>query len=137
VAHPDEFLRKTRGLVRPGGYIVMTTPNGAYFQNPLPKFSDFPDPSVFESTQFQPNSDGHIFLLHPEEIERLAKEAGLEVVELSLFTNPLTAGYIKTEALLRVLPRAAVDLVERSCAKLPLNIRQKLLVHSAALFRVP
>src|SRR5262249_34475334 len=37
VAHPDEFLAKTASLVRPGGYIIMTTPNGAYFRNTLPK----------------------------------------------------------------------------------------------------
>jgi 2-polyprenyl-6-hydroxyphenyl methylase/3-demethylubiquinone-9 3-methyltransferase len=137
VAHPDEFLRKVARLAGPGGYIVMTTPNGAYFQNRLPKFSDFPDPSVFESAQFQPNADGHIFLLHPDEIEQLARAAGLEVVELSLFTNPLTAGYIKTEALLRVLPRAAIGAAEALGAKLPRRVREKLLIHAAALFRVP
>ncbi|HEX8679451.1 MAG TPA: methyltransferase domain-containing protein [Chthoniobacterales bacterium] len=137
VAHPDEFLRRVARLVRPGGYIVMTTPNGAYFQNRLPKFSDFPDPSVFESTQFQPNADGHIFLLHRDEIERLARDAGLEVLELSLFTNPLTAGYMKMEALLRVFPRGVVRAVERVSTKLPLPLREKLLIHTAALLRVP
>ena len=28
VAHPDDFLRKLANLVRPGGYVVLTTPNG-------------------------------------------------------------------------------------------------------------
>ena len=59
VAHPDDFLNKTSALVKPGGYVVMTTPNGAYFKNSLPKFSDCPDPSVHESVQFKPNADGH------------------------------------------------------------------------------
>src|SRR5271163_3374633 len=71
VAHPDEFLLKTAQLVKPGGYIVMTTPNGAYFQNSLPKFSDCTDPSIYEAVQFKPNSDGHIFLLHPQELKTL------------------------------------------------------------------
>ncbi len=31
VAHPDQFLANTARLVRPGGHIVMTTPNGAHF----------------------------------------------------------------------------------------------------------
>jgi 2-polyprenyl-6-hydroxyphenyl methylase/3-demethylubiquinone-9 3-methyltransferase len=115
----------------------MTTPNGAYFQNHLPKFSDFPDPSVFEATQFQPNADGHIFLLYPDEIERLARDAGLEVVKLSLFVNPLTAGFIGTEVLLRLLPRAMVDLVERVSTKLPRCLREKFLIQTAALFRIP
>src|SRR5262245_48119639 len=68
VAHPDEFLTKMATLVRPGGYVVMTTPNGAYIRNTLPKFSDCPDPSAYESIQFKPNSDGHIFLLHTTEV---------------------------------------------------------------------
>ena len=78
VAHPDEFLTKTAELVKPGGYIVLTTPNGAYLRNKLPKFSECPDPSIYEEIQFKPNSDGHIFLLHPDEIQPLAARSGLE-----------------------------------------------------------
>src|SRR5439155_10644657 len=39
VAHPDQFLRQVAQLVKPGGHIVMTTPNGGYFLNRLPRFS--------------------------------------------------------------------------------------------------
>src|SRR4030081_209030 len=104
VAHPDDFLAKAATLVRPGGYIVMTTPNGEYFKSSLPKFSDCADPTVYESVQFKPNSDGHIFLLHADEIEPLAQRAGLVVEKVVLFTSPLTAGHVKTEALLKILP---------------------------------
>ncbi|MEZ4843457.1 MAG: methyltransferase domain-containing protein [Bacteroidia bacterium] len=64
VAHPDEFLLQISRLVKQGGYIVLTTPLGNYFLNKLPKFSEFENPSIFESVQFKPNSDGHIFLIH-------------------------------------------------------------------------
>jgi len=74
VAHPDDFLKKLSQMVRPGGYVVLTTPNGAYFRNHLPRFSECADPSVFESVQFKPNADGHIFLLWPDEVERLAEQ---------------------------------------------------------------
>jgi len=135
VAHPDDFLVKAAALVRPGGYIVMTTPNGGYFKNRLPKFSDCADPSVFESAQFKPNADGHIFLLHADEIEPLARRAGLIVEKITLFTSPLTAGHVKTEPLLRILPRGIVQLAESVSRSLPSPLKKKALVQMAVRFR--
>jgi 2-polyprenyl-3-methyl-5-hydroxy-6-metoxy-1,4-benzoquinol methylase len=135
VAHPDDFLAKAAALVRPGGYIVMTTPNGGYFKNRLPKFSECADPSVFESMQFKPNSDGHIFLLHVDEIEPLARRAGLVVEKIALFTNPLTAGHVKTEALLKILPGGLVNVAEAATRSLPFTLQKKALVQMGVRFR--
>jgi 2-polyprenyl-3-methyl-5-hydroxy-6-metoxy-1,4-benzoquinol methylase len=137
VAHPDEFLLKVAQLVRPGGYIVMTTPNGAYFGNRLPKFSECTDPGAYESVQFKPNSDGHIFLLHPDEIQTLAIRASLELEELTLFTNPLTNGYLKTALFLRLLPKSIITSVEHAVQRLPFPLRRKLMIHMAVRFRKP
>ena len=135
VAHPDDFLAKAAALVRPGGYIVMTTPNGGYFKNRLPKFSECADPAVFEAMQFKPNADGHIFLLHADEIEPLARRAGLTVEKLVLFTNALTTGHVKTEALLKILPRAVVRLFESASQALPFALKNKLLFLIGVRFR--
>jgi 2-polyprenyl-6-hydroxyphenyl methylase/3-demethylubiquinone-9 3-methyltransferase len=135
VAHPDDFLAKAAALVRPGGYIVMTTPNGGYFRNPLPKFSDCADPTIFEAVQFKPNADGHIFLLHVDEIEPLAKRAGLSVEKIRLFTNSLTAGHVKTEPLLKILPRGIVRAGETFGQSLPDAVQRKALVQMGVRFR--
>jgi 2-polyprenyl-3-methyl-5-hydroxy-6-metoxy-1,4-benzoquinol methylase len=137
VAHPDDFLAKTAQLVKPGGWIVMTTPNGGYFTNKMPKFSDCPDPSAYEAVQFKPNSDGHIFLLHFDEIPPLAARAGLEIEKFVLFTNPLTNGHLKTERLLRLLPRGVVDGIEAATQCLPAPVGRKLLRQMAVRFRKP
>ncbi|HEX8907386.1 MAG TPA: methyltransferase domain-containing protein, partial [Longimicrobiaceae bacterium] len=137
VAHPDEFLARVAALVRPGGFVVLTTPNGAYARNTLPKFSECSDPSVFEAVQFKPNSDGHIFLLHPDEVERLAAAAGLQVDRLVLFTNPLTNGHLKTERLLRALPRGMVETLESATQRLPFALRRKVLLQMAVRLRKP
>jgi 2-polyprenyl-6-hydroxyphenyl methylase/3-demethylubiquinone-9 3-methyltransferase len=134
-AHPDELLARTAKLVRPGGYVIMTTPNGAYFRNKLPKFSDSSDPTIYESMQFQPDTDGHIFLLHPDEVEHLAPQAGLVLEKLLLFTNPLTSGHMKTEFLLRRIPKFLVDAIENMTNRLPLALTSKLTTQMAARFR--
>jgi 2-polyprenyl-6-hydroxyphenyl methylase/3-demethylubiquinone-9 3-methyltransferase len=135
VAHPDEFLAKIAQLVRPGGYVVMTTPNGAYFRNQLPKFSECADPSTYEAIQFRPNSEGHIFLLYPDEVEQLATGAGLEIERLELFSNPLTNGHIKLESLLRVVSKPAVFAIEKATQQLPRSLVQHFLVQMGVRFR--
>lgn len=137
VAHPDDFLRQAARLVRPGGWIVITTPNGAYFRNRLPKFSDCPDPSLYEAQQFRPDADGHIFLLHLAELQTLALQAGLTVDRTLLFNNPLTNGFLKTEGLLHALPRAAVDGLETLTQRLPAPLQQRLMVQIGARLRRP
>lgn len=134
VAHPDEFLRNAAKLVRPGGYLVMTTPNGAYFRNKLPRFSDCANPSQFEAVQFKPDADGHIFLLHPDEIPALAAKAGLVIDRFELFTNPLTNGHVKTERLLHLLPRRALEAAERLSQQLPGFVGRRLMVQMGVRF---
>jgi 2-polyprenyl-3-methyl-5-hydroxy-6-metoxy-1,4-benzoquinol methylase len=130
VAHPDKFLERLARFVRPGGHIVLTTPNGAYFRNPLPRFSDFADTSGFEAVQFKPDADGHIFLLDPGELRSLAEKAGLEVIELRLFSTPLTAGWLGTSRLSPRLPKS-----ERLLQRLPVKLRVRIAIHLGALLR--
>jgi 2-polyprenyl-6-hydroxyphenyl methylase/3-demethylubiquinone-9 3-methyltransferase len=115
----------------------MTTPNGAYFRNRLPRFFDCPDPERFESVQFGPDSGDHIFLLWPDEIAALARKAGLTLERFDLFTSPLTAGHVKLAALLRVLPERLVFGLESLFQRLPSRLLAKCAVHSAARLRKP
>jgi 2-polyprenyl-3-methyl-5-hydroxy-6-metoxy-1,4-benzoquinol methylase len=133
VAHPDQFLKTVAKLVKPSGYIVMTTPNGEYFRNNLPKFSDCSDPSQFEALQFKPDADGHIFLLHLEEVKSLASQAGLNLVETQLFNNPLTRGALKLEIILKLIPYSWVNFFEDFTQSLPFFLSKKLHINMAFL----
>lgn len=134
VAHSDDFLDKVSSLVKPGGHVIMTTPNGSYFRNKLPKFSECPDASQFESIQFQPDGNGHIFLLHIHEIAPLSQKSGLKIKELRLFTNPLTTGHLKMEGLLKVIPKVLVDRIKSYTAALPEPWSNKINTHMIAVF---
>ena len=96
---------------------------------------EFADPSVFEKEQFKPNSDGHIFLLHEDEIRPLAAKAGLKVEAIRLSTNFLTNGFVKTEPLLKILPRGLVQAVENFTCVWPLALQKKINTSMAVLFK--
>lgn len=133
VAHPDDFLKNITQMLKPGGHIVLSTPNGGYFKNRLPRFSDCPDPSLYEVIQFKPNSDGHIFLLHLDEIDRLTHQARLVIKETRLVTNPLTNGHMKLHHLLKVLPKSWVETCEKLTCSMPLVVKCKLHTTTIAL----
>lgn len=137
LAHPDEFLVCLATMVKPGGRIFLTTPNGRYFRNNLPRFSDCPDPSVFESVQFKPNADGHIFLLDRDECRALARKAGLEPEGVALLTNPLTTGHVKLGKILPYVPTRMVWAVEERTAKLPGVLGEKINSQMVACLRKP
>jgi 2-polyprenyl-3-methyl-5-hydroxy-6-metoxy-1,4-benzoquinol methylase len=137
VAHPDQFLAKLACLVRAGGHVVLTTPNGALFSNRLPRFSDCPDPSVFESGQFKPNSDGHIFLLYPDELAAIGVRLGLELRRLELFTSFVLAGHHKTWLLHRILPAGLLRGVDRWVLGLGPAVRRRSAVQLACWFTKP
>ncbi len=135
VAHPDEFLKKISNLVKVNGFVIMTTPNGHYFKNSLPKFSDCKDPSVYESIQFKPNSDGHIFALYLEEIQDIAQKSNLKIIKLDTITNPLTNGHIKLNHLLKLLPEGFVFSIENLFNKTPLNYKKRFTTTTCVLLK--
>ena len=135
VAHPDEFLTLVAGLVKPGGHIILTTPSGEYFKNDLPKFSEYATPEDFESVQFKPNSDGHIFLLYEEELIELGRKAGVEAVEISIHTNPLTNGHVKLHKILPFIPKKLVQGIESATQSLPKPLRKKLHTNWVVAYR--
>ncbi len=138
VAHPDQFLQRLAEFVAPGGHIVLTTPNGRFLRNDLPRFSECPDPSQYEDVQFKPNADGHIFLLHPDEMDGLAHSAGLKLVELELITDVFEAGFLGTSVLHRrrsLLPLASFG--GGIAKRLPTSLRSRVMTGMLAVFERP
>jgi len=116
------------------GLLHLTTPNGGHFRNTLPKFSDCPGPSIYEASSSNQTPTDISFLLHPDEVKIIADRIGLNLDKFLLFSSSLTNGHVKTESLLKVLPRNVVDALEQLTCALPKTIKGKLLVHMAARF---
>ena len=132
VAHPDEFLNKISSFVRPGGIVVLTTPNGAHYSNTLPMFSDTADPSIYESIQFKPDGDGHIFLMHPEEIRMLAAKIGLSVDSMRLINTPLAAGRFEHWIKLQNIPSFCILISEWAARIIPCFLKKRICMTIAA-----
>ena len=133
VAHPDQFLARLRSLLNTGGMLYLTTPNGRYFRNRLPNFSQISDPRQLEARQFQPDADGHLFLLTPAELTHIAKQAEFGSVQISFSGSPFISGHAGFRALRRLRLRRACWLAERACMRLPRASRDRLFFNITAI----
>lgn len=92
VAYPENILAEIARVMRPGGVLLVTTPNGARLRTGLPTFSQVADRSRLESRQFQPDSDGHLFLFTRKELAAVLAQSGFRVVSQSLYATPWISG---------------------------------------------
>ena len=125
VAHTTEFLLQLKRFVAPGGRILITTPNGAYFRNKLPTHSQIQDFTALEKQQFQPDADGHLFLITPQEMESLAHQAGLEVERMVLWGTPAVTGHARLALLSTPAACWGCYQLERLSQSLPFSMREK------------
>jgi 2-polyprenyl-6-hydroxyphenyl methylase/3-demethylubiquinone-9 3-methyltransferase len=135
VAHSIDFLRQLRRFLNPGGRALITTPNGSFFRNKLPTWSQISDFTALESQQFKPDADGHLFLITPDELAHLAVESGFVVERLSVWGSPCLSGNVKFSLLawpgldrLNCLGEAAVQF-------LPPALRSQLCTALVAVLR--
>jgi 2-polyprenyl-6-hydroxyphenyl methylase/3-demethylubiquinone-9 3-methyltransferase len=126
VAHTVPFLAQLKRFLNPGGHILLTTPNGSYFLNTLPTYSQVEDFTLLESQQFKPDADGHLFLITPAEMCQLAREVDMTIERMDLWATPILTGhagfrFLSARAALRVHYN-----LERICQHLPFSARERI-----------
>ncbi len=88
VAHTVDLLLQLKRFVGPGGRILITTLNGGYFRNKLTAHSEIQDFTALDKQQFKPDSDGHLFLITPQEMESLAHASRLGSASVHWYCGP-------------------------------------------------
>jgi len=73
-AYPEKIIEKILEHIRPGGLLILTTPNGARarIKAKLPTFKEVlirEQREIFEERQFGPNGRHHLFSFNLEEIK--------------------------------------------------------------------
>lgn len=83
--NPRHFFRGCRQLLKPGGYMVLSTPN---VDNPvsIAHFARHGTFRMFEDRHYR--KDGHITPICAWQMEKIIAEAGLEIVRLGSFGDP-------------------------------------------------
>lgn len=136
VAHPGELLEHLRTFLQPNGRLLLTTPNGSYFRNKLPTYSEVSNFDELETRQFMPDADGHLFLLTPRELYELAASAGLVVERLAVWGTPMLSGHAAFRYLAGLPLVRAAYLVERLTQLLPSSGRARACTALSATMRL-
>lgn len=126
VAHTPAFLRRLKDFLTSDGHILLTTPNGRYFRNNLPTYSQIEDFSALESEQFKPDADGHLFLITPSEMGDLAQVCGLRVERLSLWGTPILTGDNRFRIFSSKKWARSYYFIENSAQLLPKALRERI-----------
>jgi len=123
LVYPVDFLRALASYLSPGGVLVVSTPNHAYFRSSLPSYTELGDPQQHEHRQFSAGGGDHFFAYTEQELRAAAKEANLTVLEMIYFETPAISGHFLVRflhwlpsAVLRAADRAALRIAPRKLA---------------------
>lgn len=129
LVYPADFLRSLTSYAKPGGVLVVSTPNHDYFRSPLPSYTELGDPKQHEGRQFSAGGGDHFFAYTEEELRAAAAEAGLDVLEMIYFETPAISGHVFVRFVHPWLPVAWL----RAADRLLLRLAPRKLAHQLCM----
>ncbi len=125
LVYPEHLLEAIQKRLKPGGRVVMTTPNADYFKSTLPTFHEIGDRSQLEHLQHSADGDGHFYAYRADELTQVFRETGYQNVRYEYFETPIISGHVKVRYLHRMLPSALLSVAERIAVR-PQFLARKL-----------
>ena len=119
LVYPADLLGRLKKLLKPGGRLVATTPNGHYVKNSLPSYRDLGDPKEWEHMQFSADGDGHFFAYRAKELEEIFQSTGFAEIRTKFFETPFISGHMKVRHLHGFTPAAILRAADRALLALP------------------
>jgi SAM-dependent methyltransferase len=135
IVEPQEFVRRMASYARPGGHVLITTPNHSYIRNRLPNFMEIGDLSRYPGFANSCDAPDHIFAFARDELCSLGTNVGLQVEQHFFYESFLLAGHMKLWYLHKALPDWAVRFLE-PLASLPI-VGNTLFANQGVLFAKP
>lgn len=124
LVYPADLVRKISKLLRPGGRLVISTPNADYFKNELPTFTELGDPRDWEHMQFTADGDGHFFAYTREELMRVFAECGFPYATATFFESPFISGHVKVRHVYRWIPAPVLKMLDVLSTSIPFLSRR-------------
>lgn len=118
LVYPARFLAELSRFAKPGGVLVVSTPNHAYFKTSGPSYKELGDPAAHEHKQFSAGGGDHFFAYTEAELREAAAEAGLDVEEVLYFETPFISGHFMVRFLHPLLPYRALRALDRAALKI-------------------
>lgn len=119
LVHPRELVSRLRRNLRPGGRLVVTTPNGAYLRNSLPSFAELGDVRQWEHRQHTADGDGHFFAYRAHELTDIVRGCGFTQLRTIFFETPMISGHMKVRHLHRHVPAGVLRRLDRMVLAVP------------------
>lgn len=119
LVYPDRLLQRLRARLKPGGRLVMTTPNGDYLKNALPSFRQLGEVKDWEHMQHTADGNGHFYAYLKEELAELFEEAGFDKVEAAFFESPMISGHMKIRHIHGFVPAVLLKVLDKAIVATP------------------
>ena len=108
VPAPSWLLSALCSKARPGGHILLTTPNSDYAFSRLPSYGRAAQQVIDGTEANSTDGDAHRFFYSREELISLVRGAGMRIKEHGFFSPFWLEGHLKTRVLHRVADKAGL-----------------------------